>query len=263
MRKGLLILAVLFVPLMGFAQVPVSDPDWDCGARVGFTVDKKLMKGLHLTADGQVRMVDNFASVGRWDAGLGLSYKINKTFKVGGGYQFIHKANTAGEWIPRHRFYVDGTASVHFGYWHIALKEKFQLTHREFKNTYENNPNNLTLKSRLKVSYKGLENWTPYGYVEVRNVFNDPTCSAVWNSAIGTYSDYSFTGYNDAYVNRVRGVIGTEWKINKQNALDFYLLGEYTYDKCLDVDKDGPTLKSIYYSQHIHCAICVGYVFSF
>lgn len=263
MKKGILVVLGVILPLLGFAQVPVSDLDWDCGARLGVTVDKKLMKGLHLVADGQVRMVDNFASVGRWDAGLGISYKINRMFKVGGGYQFIYKTNTAGEWIPRHRFYVDGTASVHFGYWHIALKEKFQLTHREFKNTYENNPNNLTLKSRLKVSYKGLEHWTPYAYVEVRNVFNDPTCSATWNSASGTYSDYSFTGYNAAYVNRVRGVIGTEWKIDRNNALDFYLLGEYTYDKCLDVDKDGPTLKSIYYSQHIHCALCVGYVFSF
>ena len=94
-------------------------------------------------------------------------------------------------------------------------------------------------------------------------MFNDPTCSATYNTATGKYTNYTFTGYNDAYLNRVRGTLGTEWKISKQHSLDFYLLGEYTYEKVLDVEKDGPTLRSLTYDQNFNAALCVAYIFSF
>ena len=263
MRKALLILALFLLPLAAKAQGTVNDLETDFGARLSASVDKKLMKGLHLVADTEARFVDNFSSLGRWEAGLGVTYKIDKYFKVGGGYTFIEKMNSAGEWKDRHRFYVDGTATLRAGDWRFSLKEKLQLTYRDYNNTYEHNPYSLALKSRVKVSYKGFDDWTPYGAVELRNVFNDPTCSATYNASTGKYSNYKFTGYNDAYINRVRGVIGTEWKIDKQNALDFFILGEYCYDKALDVEKDGPTLKSLTYDQSFNAAICVGYSFSF
>ena len=263
MRRALLIAAILLLPLMAKAQGTVNDLETDFGARFSASVDKKLMKGLHLVADTELRFVDNFSSLGRWEAGLGVSYKFNKYFKVGGGYTFIEKQNSAGEWKDRHRFYVDGTATLRAGDWRFSLKEKLQLTHREYNNTYEHNPYLLALKSRVKVSYKGFGEWTPYGAVELRNVFNDPTCSATYNTATGKYSNYKFTGYNDAYFNRVRGTLGAEWELSKQHALDLFLLGEYCYDKNLDVEKDGPTLRSLTYDQNFNAAICIGYVFSF
>ena len=263
MRRALLILALFLLPLAAKAQGTVNDLEADFGARFSASVDKKIVKGLHVVASTEFRLTDNFSSISRVDAGLGVSYKLDNIFKVGGGYLFIDKMNSAGEWKDRHRFYVDGTATFRYGDWRFSLKEKLQLTYREYNNTYENNPYSLALKSRIKVSYKGLDDWTPYGAVEVRNVFNDPTCSATYNTATGKYTNYQFTGYNDAYFNRVRGTLGTEWKISKQHSLDFYLLGEYTYEKVLDVEKDGPTLRSLTYDQNFNAALCVGYVFSF
>ena len=260
MRKTLLIFALMLAPLVSGAQ-SVSDPESDFGARFSFTADYKIIKGLHVAASTEVRFVDTFSTFGRVDAGIGLSYKINNTFKLGGGYLFIDKLGSSGAWNPRHRFYLDGTATLRAGDWRFALKEKIQLTHRDYNNLYEHNPNSLELKSRIKVSYKGLGEWVPYTAVELRNVFNDPTCSATLNN--GKYTDYNFTGYNDMYLNRIRGTLGAEWEISKAHAIDFYLLGEYCYDKVLDVDKDGPTLKSLTYSQTFNAALCVGYKFSF
>lgn len=130
-------------------------------------------------------------------------------------------------------------------------------------NAYQDTPNALALKSRLKVAYKGFFNITPYGYVELRNVFNDPSCSAKWDETSQSYSDYSFNGYKDIYVNRVRGSLGLEWKLNKQHALDFYVLGDYCYDKNIDTNSKGTTLKSLTYDQCFNMAFCVGYQFSF
>ena len=119
------------------------------------------------------------------------------------------------------------------------------------------------LKSRFKVSYKGFASVTPYGYVEVRNVFNDPRCSATWSTASQAYTDYSFKGYSDAYVNRIRGSLGLEWKLSKQHALDFYVLGDYCYDKNIDTNSSGTKLKSLTYDQAFNMALCIGYQFSF
>ena len=45
--------------------------------------------------------------------------------------------------------------------------------------------------------------------------------------------------YNDVYVNRVRLQPGIEWRLNRRQTLDFYLLGDYTYDKSYDAKKNG------------------------
>ena len=261
--KRIVCLLMALLPVAGFAQGTVNELETDFGARVGLSLDKKIVKGLHVVADGEFRLSDNFTSLGRYQFGLGMSYKISPVFKIGAGYQFIEKLNSSSEWTPRHRFYADASATLKAGDWRFSLKERLQLTHRDVNNVYQNNPNSLMLKSRFKVSYKGFSSVTPYGYVEVRNVFNDPACSATWSTTGQTYSNYSFLGYTDAYVNRLRGSLGLEWKLSKHHALDFYVLGDYCYDKDINTDAGGTTLKSLTYDQAFKTAFCIGYQFSF
>lgn len=264
MKRKLLIMTALAVfSLAVRAQGTVNDMTRDFGARVSASVDKKVMKGLHVSADAEWRLTDDFSNPGRFQVGAGVSYKISPMFKVGGGYLFIERRNSEGKWKPRHRVYLDGTASLRAGDWRFSLKERLQLTCREVGNTFQKNPNSLELKSRLKVSYKGFLDVTPYAYAELRNVFNDPACSATWNSSTHTYSDYSFLGYGDAYVNRIRGSLGAEWKLSKSHALDFFVLTDYCYDKVIDTDKAGTTLNALTYDQALNIALGVGYTFSF
>ena len=261
--KKLVSLMIALLPLAVFAQGTVNDLDTDFGARVGVSVNKKIAKGFHVVADGEFRLSDNFSTLGRYNLGLGVTYKISPGFKIGAGYQFIEKLNSSSEWKPRHRFYADASATLNAGGWRFSLKERLQLTHRDVGNVYQNNANSLALKSRFKVSYKGFTSVTPYGYVEVRNVFNDPACSATWSTTSQAYANYSFLGYTDAYVNRVRGSLGLEWKLSKQHALDFYVLGDYCYDKNIDTNSSGTKLKSLTYDQAFKTALCIGYQFSF
>ena len=261
--KKLVSLMIALLPLAVFAQGTVNDLDTDFGARVGVSVNKKIAKGFHVVADGEFRLSDNFSTLGRYNLGLGVTYKISPVFKIGAGYQFIEKLNSSSEWKPRHRFYADASATLNAGGWRFSLKERLQLTHRDVGNVFQNNANSLALKSRFKVSYKGFTSVTPYGYVEVRNVFNDPACSATWSTTSQAYANYSFLGYTDAYVNRVRGSLGLEWKLSKQHALDFYVLGDYCYDKNIDTNSSGTKLKSLTYDQAFKTALCIGYQFSF
>ena len=264
-RRRLLLICMLGLVASGLAraQGTVNALENDFGGRISITADKKIVKGVHLFAEGEVRFSDSFSSFGRYQAGAGLTWKISDVFKVGGGYTFIQKLNSEGTWKPRHRVYLDGSVNMKAGDWRFSVKERLQLTHRDVNNAYQNNPNSLALKSRFKVSYKGFQNVTPYGYIELRNVFNDPSVKATWSTTSLAYADYSFGGYNDIYINRVRGSLGAEWKISKQHAFDFFLLTDYYYDKNIDTNASGTTLKSLTWDQGINVSLGVGYKFSF
>lgn len=263
-HNRLLLILALVVSTAGIAraQGSVNAMENDFGGRFSVTADKKIVKGVHLFAEGEVRMSDNFSSLGRYQAGMGVTWKITDVFKVGTGYTFIQKQNSEGTWKPRHRVYLDGAVNLKAGYWRFSIKERLQLTHREVNNAYQNNPNSLALKSRFKIAYKGLHDVTPYGYIELRNVFNDPSVKATWSTTSLSYADYSFGGYNDAYINRVRGSLGAEWKLSKKHALDFFLLTDYNYDKNIDTDAAGTTLKSLTWDQGINLSLGVGYKFA-
>lgn len=257
----LLLLAASFIPAR--AQIGINDLETYLGGRFSVTVDKKMAKGLHLSLDGEIRMFDNFSSLGRWQADLGLSYKVNPYLKLGGGYMFIDKLNSSGEWSPRHRFYFDVTGGIRTGDWRFSLKERLQLTHRyaASMNVYQNTPNALSLKSRLKAEYKGFQSVSPYAFIEARLALNDPACSVKWDGT--SFSDYSFTGYTDTYWNRVRGALGLEWKLSRQHALDFSVFCDYCYDKNIDTNAEGTKLKSLSYDRTFNTNFCIGYKFSF
>ena len=265
MKRAYLITLMLctLLPGMSRAQGTTDELDTDYGARFSVSAEKKIVKGFHWTLDGEARLSDNLGYFGRWQAGTGMTWKAAPWLKLGAGFILIEKMNSEDEWKQRHRFYGDATFSLSSGAWKFSLKERLQLTHREVGNTFQANPNSLAMKSRFKVSYKATSTLSPYGYVELRNVFNDPACSATWSTASLAYSDYSFLGYTDAYFNRVRGSLGVDWKLDKHNSLDIFILTDYCYDKVIDTNAKGTKLKSLIYDQSLKPAIGLGYKLSF
>ena len=262
MKKYLtLILPCILAPTLSFAQVTESELGTDFGARVGLELEKKLAKGLHVTLEGQVRFEDGMSSLNRYQAGLGLSYKISPWLRAGGGYLFIERLKSDGEWNPRHRFYTDVTGRLKSGGWTFSLRERLQLTHRDGVNVYQTNPNAMALSSRLKAEYTGFTFLAPYAYTEFRLALNDPSCTATWNGI--SFTDYVFTGYNSMYLNRVRGVIGVQYMINDHHSLDFFIVGDYLYDKETDTNKEGTKLKSLTYDRSFNTNAGFGYRFSF
>ena len=258
----LLCAACAAFPSLASAQGTVEDEGTDFGGRVSVEVDKKLAKGLHLSVDGEARMDENFSNFGRYQAGLGMTYKINSWLRAGAGYVFINKLDTDdGVWDPRHRFYADLRGRVKKGYWTFSLKERLQMTHRSDVNQYQTNPNAMALKSTFKVEYEGLPSIVPYAYTEFRLALNDPTCIATWNGS--SYSDYTFGGYNDVYLNRVRGGLGLEYELSKSHSFDLYLIGDYIYNKDIDTNKEGTKLKSLTYNKGFNVNVGFGYKFSF
>ena len=266
MKRTIIIAAALLAAATAKAQT-VTDPTYDFQSRTSIGADWKISKGLHLEGEYEMRTRDSFSSIARHQASLGLSYKFGFGLKAGIGYTFIyhHKTN-AGTWTPRHRFTADLGYTFKAGDWRIGLKEQLRITHKtESLNEYEGPVNPITLKSRIKLSYKGFKAVEPYAFVEARNFLNAAGVSARYSTATGNYDSYEFLGYGlyPPYVNRVRGALGLEWKLSKHHALDFYLMEDYCYERNIDISKDRTRLKSFTYDTAFNTIAGIGYKLSF
>lgn len=266
--------------LMGspvYAQTEVGlDPE--LGGRLSFTLDKKLVRRLHLELEEEIRMVDNFSSFGRFHTSLGVTYKLNDYLKLGLGYAMINPYDSDNSTFKssRHRLMFDATGMVRFGDWRLSLKERFQATYRSGDmNEYQNPRTALTLKSRLKLSYKGFRRIEPYAYLELRNTLNAPVIRAVYNTATDTWGYYDdgifyikgdagwfIDGWSGAYLNRIRGSLGFDYRLSRASSLDVAILLDRVTDKVLDANSDGTKLKSYTYEKGFKGWITVGYTYS-
>ena len=245
------------------AQETVNALTSDLRTRTSVGLDWKIAKGFHLEADYELRTGSALSSLDRHQATVGLSYKITPWLKAGASYTYIYHHRTS-DWTPRHRLSTDLTFSWKSGDWRFSVKEQLRLTHKtESLNYCQEVANPLTLKSRFKVQYKGFKNIEPYAFLEARNIFNDPSCTATWSTTSQAYADYKFTGYNHCYFNRGRAALGMEWKLSRNSAIDFCAMADYCYDKQLDVDKTHTYLKSYTWDQALNGILSVSYKFSF
>ena len=257
--------ALLALPTFVLAQDAIDDGT-DFGGRISAEADKKLAKGLHAFANGEVRFNDNFGSFYRYQGTAGVSYKVNDYLKTALSYTLIENKKTKDStdvWKTRHRLTFDITGSYRIGDFKLSLRERVQLTGKKVNNEYQDVANGWTLRSRLMAQYKGLGAWEPYAYVDVRNTLNAPKWTYTFDDVKGIYSDYSWEGYKDVYINRVRLGLGTEWELKKGHSFDFFCLYDFCNEKDIDSNKKGTKLHSVFKHKSQNISLGVGYKFSF
>lgn len=277
MKTRILVIFAIVLSAFGFPSVKAQtdvDLDPEVGGRLSVSVDKKLARGLHISLEEEIRMDNNFGSFDRFHTTLGLSYKVNDYLKLGFGYAMINPYSSSDGAFKssRHRLMLDATGSLRFGDWRLSLRERFQATYRSGDmNEYQNPRTALTLKSRLKLSYKGLRRLEPYAYVELRNTLNAPVISASYDgtnyltSALSQYGEagWFIDSWTGMYVNRVRGSLGFEYRLSKASRIDISLLADRIVDKVVDANAEGTKLKSYTRETGFMGWINIGYSYSF
>ena len=203
--KLIILLALLSLPLAASAQTDDKQSP-EVGARLSFALDKKIVKGLHISLDEQLRFDNNFKSFDRFHTTVAVKYKVHENVKLGLGYAMInsYSSSSASFKNMRHRIMADVTGTLKLGKWNLSLKERFQATFRTGDyNVYQNPACALTLKSRLMLKYKGFQKVEPYTYFEVRNYLNAPVISAAYDGS--TYYTLEGEESGDAGVLLVHG----------------------------------------------------------
>ena len=274
MKKIALILAfVISLCPVVVAQTDVSLDD-EFGGRFSFVVEKKLMKGLRLAIEEEVRLTDNFSSLGRLQTTVSISYKVHPNIKLGVGYALInpYDADSGDFKNCRHRFMFDASGVWRVGDWSLSLKERLQATVRTGSfNEYQAPRTSWMLKSRVKAQYKGWRTYEPYVAFELRNTLNAPTIDAYYDGTRYLTESGSRTGeagwfldgFNKRYVNRLRGIIGTEFRLGANSTVDVCLMGDYVIDEVVDANAEGTKLKSYTRETGYLGWIVAGYKFSF
>lgn len=261
---SIFIAALLLTSAIANGQTAADGTDYDFRSRTSVGMDWKISKGLHLDAGYELRASDKLSRIERNQLNIGIHYSPIKHLEIGAGYYFIGHYGNEKVFKPRHRLFFDLSGSYKFGVWKLSLRERIQMTHKSYDlNKFQQVPNLVELKSRLKLAYKGFIHVEPYAYVEMRNCFNGPSMVYDYNETSGKFSNYDFTGYSDTYINRLRGALGLEWKITANHSIDFKLMSDWCRDKSIDTNSKGTKLKSYSWEQALNTSLSIGYVFSF
>ena len=251
MRYWIIILLGLFFPMLATAQTDVAlDPEF--GGRISFTIDKKIVRRLHVSLEEEVRFDNNFGAFDRLQSTLSLNYKIHPNIKIGAGYALINGYSSSSNAFKnaRHRFMIDVKGTLKYGNWNLSLKERMQLTHRTGDyNVYQNPANALMLKSRLTAKYLAAYDGINYGTVDGLVQEGDP--------------GWFLGGFNGSYINRYRGSLGVDILLNRSSTLNFYFMGDYCIDKEVDANAEGTILKSYTKETGFRVWLGAGYEFSF
>ena len=232
--------ALFCVCCLSLSAQTYSHEDTDLRANLSAGIDWKATKKLHLSLVEEATFDDNLSSLHRLNTTASLSFKACKHFKLGAGYSLLNikgDESDAYDWRVRHRVYAQASAGFAIGDFRISLRERVQATCKPYDlNTFQQPRVACALRSRIKVSYH-LPHfaWRPYASFEIRNTLNAVDCNSLGTSK-GTAGTVS---YSDVYVNKFRTEIGTEWRLDKNNYLDFSLRWNHLYDKNIDASKKG------------------------
>ncbi len=234
-RLSLLILVcAFFLPFALSAQEVTHEPatkESDLQARIGFDISKDIVRGLSIGWEEELRLKNTLTSIDRIHSGLGVKYRITDWFRVGAAYTFIatdhegkKSTNYEKYWDFRHRATADLLFTVKSGNekWSFTFRERPQFTFRtDSVNTREKAKCEMVLRHRIKAEYKIHHlPLRPYVSMELSNTLNAP----------------ELAGGN--YIDKVRSMLGVEWKLNRQSSFEFYYRFDYVYNRDIHIGKN-------------------------
>lgn len=215
MKQLLYVLALLALPLTGFAQ------DDDFGVWTSAGIESKINKKWSVGADMEFRTRDDASELDRWSLGISTSYKFTRWLKgsVGASLLDSHRDKTtyyadgspeytANYWSKRYRVNVSLTGDTHFGRLQVSLRERWQYTYRPSQWVYRFDVDNDEYEDDAH-EYRGkgknvLRSRLQFDY-------DIPRCK------VDPYANVEF--FNAWSVEKIRYTIGAEWNITKQHKL--------------------------------------------
>jgi hypothetical protein len=228
--------ALAFVFLMGLAPLSPTKAQDDFGMWYEVAAEKKLLKGLNVSAEMGFRTRNNTRTADRLNFGVEAEYKIIKWLKISAGYSLLDYNNKeklslkqdnvrANKWTPsywgiRHRVNVSLSGSVDIDRLSISLRERWQYTYRPEVANKKYDIEEMTwepvlskhkhlLRSRIQLSYD-FPHWKfdPFANVEL---------------------------FNGWPLEKVRYQVGVEYKLKKKHTFQL----TYRYQDIRDNEADG------------------------
>lgn len=269
MKRNILFLLLLLPLTMQAQDTENYGAVW---TEVGVT--KVLPYNLSIDAGVGFRTLDWFEDANRFDASIGLGYKLGKYLKFGLSYTFIEKhyleewkaniGNKSGEfngynvdaahWAPRHRISFDVSADKRF--WktlRISLRERYQFTHqaaRDVDRTKLRDPSydadgNIVGYDEEEAAIKHKDAWNRH-LLRSRLKFAIDKKGWRWEPFVSAETHNNMS--DSWHLDKIRCAAGTEYSVSKQHKVSAAYV--FTHEN----DDDG--------NENIH-AVSIGYKFKF
>ena len=223
--------------LVATALAPtVQAVDNDFGMWYSISTEKKITKKWSAEIEAEMRTRNDARTWDRWSAGVSAKYKLTRWLNAEAAYVFLNDNNpekisyhTNGDynnwrpsyWGTRHRFNVSLTGKVGFGGFEVSLRERWQYTYRPEATTERYDFDN-SLWEDVDVRGKGSNVLRSRLQVE----YNIP------KSKVDPFASVEL--FNAWHIDKVRYVIGAEWKIRKKHVIG----AEYIYQTINGDDDD-------------------------
>jgi hypothetical protein len=220
-KKILTLLALMACTTALMAQDVIDAQDElsnDFRMRFEVSAEYKPVKNLTINLAEEFRLKNNATTVDRLYTTLDISYKVYKYIKIGAAYSFHALYKGESTWLLRHRARLHLTGSYSVNNWGMSLRVIPEMTYadKEANPLEEVNPSWI-FRSRIKVDYSFIDKPVkPYVYVEMFNPLVQPE-------------------FGNAWLEKMRYSIGTEWSIDAHNKFDFYYLLEHDMGQDLSV----------------------------
>lgn len=218
---------------------------WHNGVALHIEEDVRFDMVRSLQIDGvQSLMVPSFD---KCYTTLSLSYKPIDYVKIDAGYmlKIMGQKDWAdvNKWL-RHRVFFSVTGSYRYEQWDFSLRSRFLSEMRmgdidihQATGYAEHNRADWYMRNKIEVAYHAMSKpLKPYIWFELANTLNA-------NALQQKYTDNN-PANNDGqqYIKHARTAIGVVWKLNSQNALDFYYRFDYGYERDITVKAKSQTL---------------------
>lgn len=172
-------------------------------------VEKKFKSDITLKTEVGYRLYNNYQNIDKYYAELGISYKLNKYFRLLGQYRFVQKEKTFDHYFAsRHRVSVGTKSGFKYKKFRFNWTCKYQLkVFDDIEHNYGNTKLSSYNRNKFQVKYK------------TSSIKLFPYISYEFYIPLHAMSEYQYA------IDTQRFLVGMEYKINKKNSFKlFYML---------------------------------------
>ena len=234
--------------------------------RVGADFTKSFEHNLELALSEEVRMdmlpFHTNTVFDRSFTTLSLSYEPIKYLKLDVGYmlkiigcQDTTQSRWNSHWADvneyiRHRAFVSVVAQYKYLQWKFAFRERLLCDMRtDSVNPIETNNYDLILRHRLFIDYTVRHKPVKiYTWLELSHTLNAPFLSRKHQNDVLYRMDDSGQWHKNIgyqFIDQIRFCVGTKYRLNKRNTLNFFYRMDWGYSRKAKVQGDYTTLKEL------------------
>ena len=171
----LCILLIFCAVTHGNAQRSYND---DAEVRAHFSVETKLNKRWTAHLDQQYRFGDNVSRLTRAAADFGVTYKVNKHFRLLGDYVYILSGKRDGYFATRHWFSGAFMLRGDIDRWRFIYRNMLQFRKGDM-NSDEQYQTKIYNRNKLSIRYEATKRYTFYTAAELYIPLNNPQVTGI------------------------------------------------------------------------------------